>query len=184
MEDSSVDVVTARSVLIYVRDKRRVFEEFYRVLKPGGRLSIFEPINSFSHPEPPNRFRGYEVTPIKELANKVKAVFERIQPPSDPMLDFDERNLLAFVEEVGFDEVRMDYRVEILAGNPSGLDPRGWERFLASAGNPKIPTNREAIREALTPEEQERFYSHLRPLVESARRRGRAASAYLWATKV
>ena len=166
-----------------MKDKRRAFEEFYRVLKPGGRLSIFEPINSFAHPEPPDRFRGYDVAPVKELANKVKAVFERIQPPGDPMLDFDERSLLAFVEPV-FDEVRMDYRVEIVEGNPSGLDPRGWERFLASAGNPKIPTNGEAIREALTPEEQERFYSHLRPLVESARRRGRVASTYLWATKV
>jgi len=46
LEDASVDVVTTRSVLIYVPDKRRTFEEFHRVLKPGGRLSIFEPINN------------------------------------------------------------------------------------------------------------------------------------------
>lgn len=32
----SVDVVTARSVLIYVADKAQCFREFYRVLKPGG----------------------------------------------------------------------------------------------------------------------------------------------------
>ena len=37
---ASVDVVTARSVLIYVRDKRRAFGEFFRVLKPGGSLSF------------------------------------------------------------------------------------------------------------------------------------------------
>jgi arsenite methyltransferase len=43
--DASVDVVTTRSVLIYVRDKRRCFEEFFRVLRPGGRVSLFEPIN-------------------------------------------------------------------------------------------------------------------------------------------
>jgi arsenite methyltransferase len=49
---ASVDVVTTRSVLIYVRDKRRAFAEFYRVLRPGGRLSIFEPIASFREPEP------------------------------------------------------------------------------------------------------------------------------------
>ena len=47
IEDASVDVVTTRSVLIYVADKRRAFAEFSRVLKPGGRLSIFEPINRF-----------------------------------------------------------------------------------------------------------------------------------------
>lgn len=49
VESSSVDAVTTRSVLIYLdrAAKRRSFEEFHRVLRPGGRLSIFEPINSF-----------------------------------------------------------------------------------------------------------------------------------------
>ena len=60
---------------------------------------------------------------------------------------------------------------------------RSWEHFLASAGNPKISTNGEAMEEALTPEERERFVSHLRPLVEGGQRKGRAASAYLCATK-
>jgi arsenite methyltransferase len=41
----SVDVVTTRSVLIYVKEKARAFQEFHRVLRPGGRLSLFEPIN-------------------------------------------------------------------------------------------------------------------------------------------
>jgi arsenite methyltransferase len=35
LEDASLDVVTTRSVLIYVKDKQRAFEEFHRVLKPG-----------------------------------------------------------------------------------------------------------------------------------------------------
>ncbi|WP_348240817.1 methyltransferase domain-containing protein, partial [Salmonella enterica] len=43
--DSSVDVVTTRSVLIYVDDKAAAFAAFHRVLKPGGRVSLFEPIN-------------------------------------------------------------------------------------------------------------------------------------------
>lgn len=34
--DASVDVVTTRSVLIYVADKQHAFQEFFRVLKPGG----------------------------------------------------------------------------------------------------------------------------------------------------
>src|SRR5438552_1275327 len=43
--DGSVDAVTTRSVLIYVADKAAAFHECFRVLKPGGRLSLFEPIN-------------------------------------------------------------------------------------------------------------------------------------------
>jgi len=59
--DASVDAVTTRSVLIYVEDKRRAFSEFHRVLRPGGRLSVFEPINRFvlpNHPPDGSPFMG------------------------------------------------------------------------------------------------------------------------------
>ena len=42
IESGSVDVVTTRSVLIYVEDKAAAFGEFFRVLRPGGRISLFE----------------------------------------------------------------------------------------------------------------------------------------------
>ncbi len=65
----SVDVVTTRSVLIYVQAKQQALHEFYHVLKPGGRLSIFEPINRFCYPEPPQMFLGYDVTPMNLSGN-------------------------------------------------------------------------------------------------------------------
>lgn len=43
--NDSVDLVTTRSVIIYVDDKRRAFSEFLRVFKPGGRTALFEPID-------------------------------------------------------------------------------------------------------------------------------------------
>jgi len=52
IESNSVHAVTARSVLVYVQDKKQAFREFYRVLKPRGSLSIFEPIPRFTYPEP------------------------------------------------------------------------------------------------------------------------------------
>src|SRR5262245_6037758 len=79
--DASVDVVTTRSVLIYVRDKAGALAEFYRVLRPGGRISLMEPINRLMPLLDPNRFLGYDTRPVATLAAKVAALFESIQPP-------------------------------------------------------------------------------------------------------
>jgi arsenite methyltransferase len=183
LEDASVDAVTTRSVLIYVKDKRRAFEEFYRVLKPGGRLSIFEPINVFTYPEPPHLFGGVDITPVAHLAEKVKAVYASRQPSGEcPMLDFDERDLFDFAEQAGFEEIHLSYEAKTIPGNLKDAS-RDWETALRSAPNPLAPTLGEAMAEALTPDEAERFAAHLRPLVESGRRRSRDAVAYLWTVR-
>ncbi len=186
-DDGSLDAVTTRSVLIYVSAKQRAFDEFHRVLrspdavsgKPGGVLSIFEPINRFAWPEPPQRFCGYDVTPVVEIAKKVKAVYESLQPPdADPMTDFDERDLIASAEQAGFIQVGLELQIEI-----KPPDDASWEAFIHIAGNPKIPTLEEAMQQALTPREREAFIHHLRPLVESRQGQQRSALAYLWAIK-
>ena len=44
LSDASADVVVTRAVLAYVSDKSAALREFFRVLKPGGRISLAEPI--------------------------------------------------------------------------------------------------------------------------------------------
>lgn len=110
----SVDVVTTRSVLIYVQAKQQAFHKFYRVLKPDGRLSIFEPINRFCYPEPPQEFMGYDVTPIEAIVSKLWVVFERIHDPeSSPLLNVDERDLLACTERAGFAAIYRELQAAI-----------------------------------------------------------------------
>src|SRR5438093_5336521 len=69
--DESVDVVTTRSVLIYVRDKEGAFCEFARVLRSAGRVSLFEPINRFGMDERKEGFWGFPGNGVLELAHKV-----------------------------------------------------------------------------------------------------------------
>ncbi len=94
------------------------------------------------------------------------------------MLDFDERDLIAFAEAAGFTEVELELKAEI-----KRFKPRNWDGFLDSAPNPLAPTLREAMREALTLEEADRLVAHLRPAVEAGNGTYRHASAYLWAIK-
>jgi arsenite methyltransferase len=175
LDDGSVDVVTTRSVLIYVKDKERAFQEFRRVLRPGGRISLFEPINRFGLDERRCTW-GYDLDGARELMEKVNEVYEEIQPADDPMLDFDERDLVSLAEGAGFFPVRLEYEAAI---EPSKA--RNWETFMHSSWNPKVPTIAEAMDEALAPEERERLIAALRPAVEEGRGVWRMGKAYLWA---
>jgi SAM-dependent methyltransferase len=109
--------------------------------------------------------------------------FLRAPADTDPMLDFDERDLMDLADDAGFEEVHLNYEAAIESGKPV-WGVCDWDVLLKSSRNPKIPALREAMDEALTTAEFERFAAHPRPLVEQGRRRGRtAAHAYLWAVK-
>jgi ubiquinone/menaquinone biosynthesis C-methylase UbiE len=177
VDDESVDVVTTRSVLIYVKEKDRAFTEFHRVLRSGGRMSLFEPINRFGMAERRTTW-GYELGDAVDLMEKLRVLYADIQPETDPMVDFDERELLTLAEHADFFPITLEYRAEV-----EPPQARRWESFLHSSWNPKVPTLAEAMSETLTPEEQERLVSALRPAVEEGRGVWRMGTAYLWAVK-
>jgi arsenite methyltransferase len=174
VEDEFVDVVTTRSVLIYVDDKNRAFSEFHRVLRPGGRVSLFEPINRI------NRFLlAYDAAEVQDLEDRVKGVFDALQPRDrDPMLNFDDRDLVESAEAAGIERVYLTLEIET-----EPPEPLRWEAYANMAWNPKIPTLKEAMERVLTPEERIRYEAHMRPLVEAGRGSRRMASAYLHAIK-
>src|SRR5207248_1215358 len=129
------------------KEKAAAFAESARVLRPGGRISLWEPINRFGSGERrDSRFVGYPADGLGETTAKLHALYDAIQPPdSDPMLDFDERDLLQLAEEAGFSPIRLtlDARIE-------SVEPRNWDGFLDTAWNPNVPTLREAMEQALS----------------------------------
>jgi arsenite methyltransferase len=80
IDDQSVDAVTTRSVLIYMARKPDAFAEFFRVLRPGGRLSIFEPINSFAVARADHGLFGLDMAPVADLAAKLRRTWVHVPP--------------------------------------------------------------------------------------------------------
>ncbi len=146
--------------------------EFFRVLRPGGRASLFEPVNVLMSAADPDLFYGYDVTPVKELAARVQALYASIQPlGADPMVDFDDRDLVRHARDAGFSEISLELRVSVknrrtpCPGNGS-CAPRATRCSRPSWK----PCSRYLSRT-----EADELARHLRPLVESGTGRERTA---------
>jgi arsenite methyltransferase len=176
--DASVDVVTTRSVLIYCARKADAFHEFFRVLRPGGRLSIFEPINRFLLEHRPDSLFGLRDPVVGDLLAKVVAIYrDGARRGENPMTDFDERDLLRWAAEAGFDGIEVDYRAQLdVPAEPIG----DWEARKKVAPNPLAPTYGEAMEMALSDEERHRVDARMTALAQAGTPTRRTlATAYL-----
>jgi arsenite methyltransferase len=182
--DHSVNVVTTRSVLIYVADKAAALREFHRVLRPGGRAVLVEPITPV--PGDGGFYLGYDLSPVRDIAAKLSAYYTSVAAGAgaangagDPMLSFDDWDLLDLAERAGFGQIHLEVRVDVQAPRP----PCPWDRFLRMAPNPLLPTFGQILGDALDRDEAGQLTAYLRPLVESGAGRRRQALAGLAAIK-
>jgi ubiquinone/menaquinone biosynthesis C-methylase UbiE len=178
--DNSIDVIIFRSVLIYIDDKLACFKEFHRVLKPGGRISFFEPINIFvKRHQPKNTVYGYNVTPIKELWEKIKGAYPKRDDNADPMMNFDEDDLFRLTREGGF--IDIDMAIKAYSKRVASL--RNWDLFYRSAPNPNAISLEEVVNKTLSEIEQEAFISFMKPKIEGEIPVSLFSEAYLRAVK-
>ncbi|MFG1677374.1 hypothetical protein [Micromonospora sp. NPDC049282] len=142
--------------------KAAAFAEFFRVLRPGGRISLFEPINRFMERLRPDDLFGTGRTPVNALIAKVHDVYRgTTEDTARSMMDFDERDLVDWTMAAGFEAVELDYRAQV----DVPADPIGdWETLKRVAPNPLVPTYGEAVAAALTDDERERLDKYMTAL--------------------
>lgn len=143
--DETFDAAFTRSVLIYLHDKPAGIAELRRVLKPGGRASLFEPINEVL-------IRGRDRWPL-ELGGE-QQTFERVRAhlraqagERDPLVGFDERDLMEWFIAAGFTKVGMTFEHAYGANLP--FTKAKISAWLVSRANPLVPTYEEAARAVL-----------------------------------
>ena len=108
--DASFDVVTTFCVLVYVPEKVRTIEECFRVLRPGGRVSLLEPVHQA-------RLGYHEAPDLDEFEpghSELSAAHTRLLAEHGAVLaSFDADTLARWFVEAGFDEVRLTYELSV-----------------------------------------------------------------------
>jgi arsenite methyltransferase len=185
--DASVDVVTTRAVLAYVADKRAALREFYRVLKPGGRISIAEPILQDeallatalrTRIETEGVHAQDRFLPLLHRWKAAQYPDTQEKIASNPLVNYSERNLFDFVRGAEFVDIHLELHIDML---PSII--RSWKVFLQTSPHPWAPTLSVILEEQFTAEERAFFESIMRPIVESPNAVATTRSVYLNATK-
>jgi arsenite methyltransferase len=185
--DASVDVVTTRAVLAYVADKRAALAEFHRVLKPGGRISISEPMlqdDAFLATALKMRLEAEDVStkdrflPLLHRWKAAQYPDSQEQISNNPLVNYSERNLFDFVRLAGFVNIHLELHIDLL---PSII--RSWDVFLHSSPHPWAPTPSTILAEQFSPSERELFEAVMRPTIEAPDAVTISRNVYLNATK-
>ena len=168
--DGSVDAVTTRSALAYVMDKKAALAEFLRILKPGGRLSLVEPIL---------QDEAYNACALRNLVEAATRVDDPFLPlvhrwkaaqfpdtlekiAATAITNFSERTLFESIRICGFTKLHLELHMDL---RPSILPT--WKIFLESSPHPLAPTLAAIMADRFSAQEREVFENRMRPLVES-----------------
>jgi arsenite methyltransferase len=187
MADASVDVIVTRSVLAYVNDKTAALREFHRVLKPGGRISLAEPVmqddalaaramKAVIDSKPAGG-----VSPLMVLLHRWKAAQypdteEKIR--QSPIANYSERDLIRFAQAAGLTDIHLELHIDVV---PSIV--HSWEAFINSSPHPLAPPLRAIMAEQFSPEERALFEQSMRPVLEDPSSVSTDRMAYLTARK-
>ena len=183
LASQSVDAVMTRSVLIYIADKQAAVRELYRVLKPHGRVSIFEPINEVGE-QVRNRVRasGFYDELQPEWGQIQEYYQARQQTWWGTLVGWDERDLIGWFETAGFSRIEIEYEVTL------GRRARRPKKADIAAGfqgrpNPNTPSYEEVAREVLGDRADDYLERYARFILKGDGARSASAGAYLVATR-
>jgi ubiquinone/menaquinone biosynthesis C-methylase UbiE len=193
LPDAAADIVTTRASLAYVADKAAALREFHRVLKPGGRISLAEPIMQDDAFEACALGKMVAAQPDHEDIAFLKLLhrWKAAQYPStealiwkSPITNFSERDLLRFAKHAGFVEIHLELHIDHQMTTAPGCEhPADWEVFLSVSPHPWAPSLRQILAEKFTAEERTLFERLMRPQVESSTWTYTGVVAYLTAQK-
>jgi arsenite methyltransferase len=160
LPDASVDAAVTRSVLMYAAELAECSRELFRVLRPGGRVSLFEPVNRMGS----TVATVVDWSPLgDDLARRVREEWDTYAGAT-PLMRLDDEELAAALRDAGFAEVAVDLET---IEEPWFADEREVDARLDAIGAAGAPSLRERWQAAFAPEEVEQLVAHLKGLAGS-----------------
>lgn len=171
------DVATTRSVLEMVPDRPAAAREAFRVLRSDGRISGFEPLNSYLT----RHHQLVDLEPLGDLGRRVTQLFEAVYAdPNEPMLTFDERDLVRILEDAGFVEVGVNF---VLRWERHRLTEEEARLRLTQRGAATRPTIMELVGGELGQAAAERYADYFARTASLGVLAERKGSAFIWGRK-
>ena len=165
-----------RSVLVHIPDKLPVLKECYRVLKEGGRISIFEPVIS-------KNTKYYELINPANFPNyqKIKEIEDQISSDkNDPLTNFDETTLENNFKEAGFKNVDVKMATE---SSTYPVDPNMIEPWFNTPPSPGKPALKEKFLQFMPEEDVKEFMERLKTELGGKEITINSPVAYIYAEK-
>jgi SAM-dependent methyltransferase len=156
LPDASVDAIVLRSVLVHLAETEPVACELARVLRPGGRLSLREPLNR----EGTYISTAVDWSPLGELGDRVVALWDEVVR-TDPLQRLAAPELSGLLARCGFAGVRVDVEDP---GEEWPVTSDSLAARLDATGGPGHPSLRERWQEAFEPAEVDALVAHLESL--------------------
>jgi ubiquinone/menaquinone biosynthesis C-methylase UbiE len=185
--DASFDVVLLRAVLAYVPDKLAAMQAFFRILKPGGRLSLADPLLRERALAVTRIARGLESASFGERTAEMELIHRWLsrQFPdtleaitSNCLTNYTERELVRFAQAAGFLPIHGRAELDVRPANPLA-----WETFLRLSPFAGVPTLAEILERDFDAAERSEFERYIRPAVERGGSGEESATAFLVAEK-
>ncbi len=187
--DNSVDRIITRASLAYVDNKINTLQEFLRVLKPGGMISLAEPIfqDAAMNVALQKKTIDFQIGTLGK-ADADKVLIHRWQSTqfpdlieeinAIPFINFSERDLVRWSEQAGFSQIHMEFHMDEVR-----LIDTSWESLLHSSMHPLAPKLSQVLEDHFSQVEQDVLRELLLPKNGSHSLTAKTHMAYLTAYK-